>query len=162
MLCQQHLLKGMDKFPVYYLRDGRRFVKATDLTGWFFNGKAFTKNRMNDSIGVCVLHTLSKVVICSLKKADNMWWSLAKTWCEKQFDGKGYMPSIEELCVASKYIFNIFKGDLYIWSSTERDKFNAWYLLLPKSSDFGRVYGNHKNLSNSVLAFCSFSLTEHE
>lgn len=86
-----------------YVRDGSRFKKVPNMVGMYYNGITFTKEQMQDTIGVVVDQKYDHIVICAIKPSDTrMTWYDAKKWCKKQFDGKGRMPEIDELIIAKK------------------------------------------------------------
>ena len=63
----------------YYIREGRRFIKAdvpsvVDYRGMYYNvDGTFSKERTNDSIGVCIIQTPTEAIVCSLKE-----WTLSR------------------------------------------------------------------------------------
>lgn len=56
----------------YYVREGRRFVKAdvpsvVDHRGEYYNADgSFSKEKRNDSVGVCIIQNPTECIICGL------------------------------------------------------------------------------------------------
>lgn len=139
-----------------YERKGRRFVAATDRTGWYLNEDyTLSEKKTEKSIAICVLHTVSKMVFCELN--DNpllVNWHYAKEYCSKKFLGNGRLPEIHELLMARNCFRNIFPEFGYIWSSTECISDFARGLYL----DDGYVADSIKGNANRVFAFLTIDL----
>lgn len=121
-----------------YVRDGSRFKKVPNMVGMYYNGIIFTKEQMPDTIGVVVDQKYDHIVICAINPSDVcMTWNNAKKWCEKQFDGKGKMPEINEILLAKRFI-NCEKG---VWSSTEYTSSYACSLHLNRGNALNYLKG---------------------
>jgi len=139
-----------------YERNGRRFVAATDRTGWYLNEDyTISEQKTEKSIAICVLHTVSKMVFCELN--DNplrMNWHYAKEYCSKKFLGHGRLPEIHELLMARNCFRDIFPEIRMVWSSTECSYTDARILSLA----IGGVYDRTKNSLGRVFAFLTIDL----
>ena len=140
-----------------YERNGRRFVAATDRTGWYLNEDyTLSEKKTEKSIAICVLHTISKMVFCELN--DNplrMNWHYAKEYCSKKFLGHGRLPEIHELLIVRNYFRNIFPRSGMVWSSTESSYYGVRLLGLIS----GDVYGGGKySTCGRVFAFLTIDL----
>lgn len=62
----------------YYIREGRRFVKAdvssvVDHRGEYYNADgSFSKEKRSDSVGVCVIQNPTECIICGLNEYTNI------------------------------------------------------------------------------------------
>ena len=131
-----------------YVRDGSRFKKVPNMVGLYYNGITFTKEKMQDTIGVVVDQKYDHLVVCDIDRSDlKMSWQEAKEYCKNQFDGKGRLPEIEELIISRKYIADYG----WFWSNTEysSDSDYAWSLYWSN----GYVTLNYKSNSGYVRAF---------
>ena len=62
-----------------YVRDGSRFKKVPNMVGMYYNGITFTKEQMQDTIGVVVDQKYDHIVICAIKQSEKrMTWYNAK------------------------------------------------------------------------------------
>lgn len=140
-----------------YERKGRRFVAATDRTGWYLNEDyTLSEQKTEKSIAICVLHTVSKMVFCELNDIPPILnWSNAREYCSKKFLGNGRLPEIHELLMTRNCFRDIFPESGYIWSSTESSEISIKRLWLP----YGGIYNSIKNSDrNQVFAFLTINL----
>ena len=62
----------------YYVREGRRFVKTDvpsviDHRGEYYNTDgSFSKEKRNDSVGVCIIQNPTECIICGLCEYENV------------------------------------------------------------------------------------------
>jgi len=139
-----------------YERNGRRFVSAIDHTGHYLNSDyTLSEERTENSIAVCVLHTVKEMVFCELN--DNppcLNWDDAKEYCSKKFLGNGKLPEIHELLTVKNCFKNIFPRFGVIWSNTEYYHDYARVLI----SGYGDVDIKDKDVNYQVLAFLTVDL----
>ena len=130
-----------------YVRDGSRFKKVPNMVGMYYNGIIFTKEQMQDTIGDVVDQKYDHIVICAIIPSEfPMQWSDTKQWCERQFEGKGRMPEIDELIIARKFINKL---PIWVWSKTEYGLRGARSLGLKLDS----IYTMPKDDKYHVFAF---------
>lgn len=65
----------------YYVREGRRFVKAdvpsvVDHRGEYYNADgSFSKEKRDDSVGVCIIQNPTECIICGLAEYKNVTYN---------------------------------------------------------------------------------------
>lgn len=145
-----------------YERDGRRFVTAIDHTSHYLNSDyTLSEKKTENSIAVCVLHTVKEMVFCELN--DNppcLNWDDAKEYCSKQFLGQGRLPEIHELVWAMNTAIE-FDGVKYygpVWSNSECGRNNALYTFLEFAFCSKTIKCCDKQIKNQVLAFLTVDL----
>lgn len=113
-----------------YIRDGRRFVKASlqtqfkqnDMRGQYYNEDGtFSITRKQNSIGLCIIQNPTEYVICSLCDLNEDYdHELAENIVNYSFAGKGRLPTLSELTIAFQEYNRILKFELYsvYWTRT--------------------------------------------
>lgn len=107
-----------------YERNGQRFVTATDHTGHYLNSDyTLSEEKTENSIAICVLHTVKEMIFCELNdNPPRLNLKEAKEYCSKKFLGRGRLPEIQEILLATSNFRNIFPYEGCVWSNSKQSE----------------------------------------
>lgn len=149
-----------------YKREGRRFVAIQDVTGMYLQEDGtFQSEKNNESIGICVLQTMSIRKVALLFPFIGTWDKCA-TYCKKEWvevhtrDSRilkypTHMPTRQEMYLVQPFIENKKLPERIYWTSEESccSSNHVWVVYFTLDYYFGGCNRGYKGNDGTVLAF---------
>jgi hypothetical protein len=135
----------------YYVREGSQFVKAdvpsvVDHRGEYYNADgSFSKEKKDDSVGVCIMQNPAECIICGLNEYKNVTHN--GILCRLHNFPDWRLGEQEEMHIAAKFYrekLNLMSGeDYYIYAYDSSYDYVFCFDVRTNSSRVGTAFSNH-------------------